>query len=98
VFSYVKNPEKTDSGEFVSVINCLKETALQQIKGHLHNHFCFNSVSYLEDLTEAISRSRDIPHMMKYLGDKGYEVDFAGTHWKMKLPQYKHCIITGAVS
>ena len=28
VFSYVKNPEKTDNGEFVSAINCLKETAL----------------------------------------------------------------------
>ena len=31
VFSYVKNPEKTDNGEFVSAINCLKETALQQM-------------------------------------------------------------------
>lgn len=205
VFSYVKNPEKTDSGEYVSAINCLKETALQQMiltkkqyqktggyiawhgyqsfkpdevtseqcheiglklakemwgdnyqiivtthldKGHLHNHFCFNSVSYLdgrkynyskseqkrlrdvsdrlcreyglsviekpkkappraiyldeksgkltrynvylEDLAEAISGSRDIPHMMKYLADKGYEVDFSGSHWKMKLPQYAH--------
>ena len=117
-------------------------------RGHLHNHFCFNSVSYLdgkkynyskseqkrlrevsdrlcreyglsvienskkapsrplyldeksgkptrynvylEDLTEAISGSRDIPHMMKYLTDKVYEVDFSGSHWKMKLPQYKH--------
>ncbi len=28
--------------------------------------------------------------MMKYLIDKGYEVDFSGSHWKMKLPQYKH--------
>ena len=205
VFSYVKNPQKTDHGEFVSAINCLKETALQQMiltkkqyqktggyiawhgyqsfkpdevtpeqcheiglklaremwgdkyqiivvthldRGHLHNHFCFNSVSYLdgskynyskseqkrlretsdrlcreyglsvienpkkapsrplyldeksgkptrynvylEDLAEAISGSRDIPHMMKYLIDKGYEVDFSGGHWKMKLPQYKH--------
>lgn len=205
VFSYVKNPQKTDNGEFVSAINCLKETALQQMiltkkqyqktggyiawhgyqsfkpdevtpeqcheiglklaremwgdkyqiivvthldRGHLHNHFCFNSVSYLdgskynyskseqkrlretsdrlcreyglsvienpkkapsrplyldeksgkptrynvylEDLAEAISGSRDIPHMMKYLIDKGYEVDFSGGHWKMKLPQYKH--------
>ena len=45
---------------------------------------------YLEDLAEAISGSRDIPHMMKYLIDKGYEVDFSGGHWKMKLPQYKH--------
>lgn len=31
VFSYVKNPQKTDNGEFVSAINCLKETALQQM-------------------------------------------------------------------
>lgn len=205
VFSYVKNPQKTDNGGYVSAINCLKETALQQMiltkkqyqktggyiawhgyqsfkpdevtpeqcheiglklaremwgdkyqiivathldRGHLHNHFCFNSVSYLdgskynyskseqkrlrevsdrlcreyglsviehpkkapsrplyldeksgkptrynvylEDLAEAISGSRDIPHMMKYLADKGYEVDFSGGHWKMKLPQYKH--------
>lgn len=28
--------------------------------------------------------------MMKYLADKGYEIDFSGSHWKMKLPQYKH--------
>lgn len=205
VFSYVRNPEKTNDGEYVSAINCLKETALQQMiltkkqyqktggyiawhgyqsfkpdevtpeqcheiglklaremwgdkyqiivtthldKEHLHNHFCFNSVSfidgrkynyskaeqkrlrdvsdklcreyrlsviehpkkapsralyldeksgkptrynvYLEDLAEAVSGSRDIPHMMKYLIDKGYEVDFTGEHWKMKLPQYAH--------
>ena len=205
VFSYVRNPEKTDNGEYVSAVNCLKETALEQMiltkkqyqksggyiawhgyqsfrpnevtpeqcheiglklaremwgdnyqiivtthldKEHLHNHFCFNSVSftdgrkynyskseqkrlrdvsdrlcreyglsvierpkkapsrplyldeksgkptryhvYLEDLAEAISGSRDIPHMMRYLTDKGYEVDFSGGHWKMKLPQYKH--------
>ena len=31
VFSHVKNPQKTDNGEFVSAINCLKETALQQM-------------------------------------------------------------------
>ena len=45
---------------------------------------------YLEDLAEAISGSRDMPHMMKYLTNKGYEIDFSGSHWKMKLPQYKH--------
>lgn len=45
---------------------------------------------YLEDLTEAINGSRDMPHMMKYLIDKGYEIDFTGAHWKMKLPQYGH--------
>ena len=31
VFSYVKNPSKTNEGEYVSAINCLKETALQQM-------------------------------------------------------------------
>ncbi len=31
VFSYVKNPLKTNEGEYVSAINCLKETALQQM-------------------------------------------------------------------
>lgn len=205
VFSYVKNPLKTNEGGYVSAVNCLKETAIQQMiltkkqyqktggyiawhgyqsfkpdevtpeqcheiglklaremwgdkyqiivathldKGHLHNHFCFNSVSYLdgskynyskseqkrlrevsdhlcreyslsvienpkkapsrplyldeksgkptrynvyrEDLREAINGSRNLQHMMKYLTDKGYEVDFSGSHWKMKLPQYKH--------
>lgn len=105
VFSYAANPAKTNEGEYVSAINCLKETALQQMiltkqqygktgkyiawhgyqsfkpdeltpkqcheiglklaqemwgdryqiivtthldKDHLHNHFCFNSVSYLD--------------------------------------------------
>lgn len=205
VFSYVRNPEKTHNGEYVSAINCLKETALQQMiltkkqygktdkyiawhgyqsfkpdevtpeqcheiglklahemwgdkyqiivtthldKDHLHNHFCFNSVSfldgkkynyskseqkrlrdvsdrlcrerglsvikhpkkaparplyldekngkptrynvYLEDLADAISGSRTIEYMAKYLIDKGYEIDFSGKHWKMKLPQYEH--------
>lgn len=123
-------------------------TSLWHIKGRLHNHFCFNSVSYLdgkkynyskseqkrlrevsdrlcreyglsvienpkkapsrplyldeksgkptrynvylEDLAEAISGNRDMPHMMKYLIDKGYKIDFPGSHWKMKLPQYAH--------
>ena len=31
VFSYVKNPLKTNEGEYVSAVNCLKETALQQM-------------------------------------------------------------------
>lgn len=31
VFSYVKNPPKTDNGEYVTATNCLKETALQQM-------------------------------------------------------------------
>lgn len=29
VFSYVRNPQKTDNGEYVSALDCLKETALQ---------------------------------------------------------------------
>lgn len=105
IFSYVSRPEATGQGEYVSAINCLKETALQQMiltkkqygkengyiawhgyqsfkpnevtpeqahqiglqtakemwgdkyqvivtthldKDHLHNHFCFNSVSFLD--------------------------------------------------
>lgn len=204
-FSYVKNPQKTGNGEYVSAINCLKEIALQQMiltkqqyqkadgyiawhgyqsfrpgevspelcheiglklaremwgdkyqiivtthldKEHLHNHFCFNSVSFLdgkkynyskseqkrlrdvsdrlcreyglsvierpkkalsrvlyfdekggkptryniyfEDLKEAINGSRTLEAMQKYLMHKGYEVDFSGRHWKMKLPQYSY--------
>ena len=103
VFSYIQNPQKTENGSYVTAINCLKQTALQQMiltkqrygkednyiawhgyqsfkpgevtpercheigvklaqemwgdrfqvivtthldKGHLHNHFCFNSVSF----------------------------------------------------
>lgn len=105
VFSYVRRPEATAEGEYVSAINCLKEIALQQMiltkkqygkengyiawhgyqsfkpdevspeechqigiqtatelwgnkfqiiitthldKDHLHNHFCFNSVSFID--------------------------------------------------
>ena len=31
IFSYVSRPEATEQGEYVSVINCLKEIALQQM-------------------------------------------------------------------
>ena len=31
VFSYVKNPQKTNEDQYVSAVNCLKETALQQM-------------------------------------------------------------------
>lgn len=105
VFSYDTNPSKTNNKQFVTVINCKKEIALQQMiltkkqfnkedkyiawhvyqsfkpdevtpelcheigvklakqmwgdrfqiivsthldKNHLHNHFCFNSVSFLD--------------------------------------------------
>ena len=105
VFNYTTNPDKTNDKEFVTAINCLKETALQQMimtkqqfdkqdnyvawhgyqsfkpdevtpelcheigvklakqmwgdrfqvivtthldKEHLHNNFCFNSVSFID--------------------------------------------------
>ena len=114
VFSYVRNPKKTNDGEYVTAINCLKETALQQMiltkkqyqksggyiawhgyqsfkpdevtpeqcheiglklaremwgdkyqiivtthldKDHLHNHFCFNSVSFLDGRKYNYSKS-----------------------------------------
>ena len=38
---------------------------------------------YREDLREAINGSRDLQHMMKYLTDKGYEIDFSGSHWEV---------------
>ena len=31
VFSYVQRPEATQEGEYVTTINCLKETALRQM-------------------------------------------------------------------
>ena len=31
VFSYVQRPEATQKGEYVTAINCLKETALRQM-------------------------------------------------------------------
>jgi len=114
VFSYAANPAKTNEGNYVSAINCLKETALQQMiltkqqygktgeyiawhgyqsfkpdevtpeqcheiglklaremwgdkyqvivtthfdKGPLHNHFCFNSVSFLNGKKYHYSKS-----------------------------------------
>lgn len=114
VFSYVRNPEKTEREQYVSAINCLKETALQQMiltkkqyaktdkyiawhgyqsfkpgeitpekcheigvrlaqkmwgdkyqiivsthldQEHLHNHFCFNSVSFLDGKKYNYSKS-----------------------------------------
>jgi len=45
---------------------------------------------YREDLREAINGSQTVEYMMKYLTNKGYELDFTGKHWKMKLPQYQH--------
>lgn len=113
VFSYVQNPVKTENGEYVSAVNCLKETALQQMiltkkrygkndkyiawhgyqsfkvgevapetaheigvklakemwskyqivvtthldKDHIHNHFAFNSVSFLDGKKYNYSKS-----------------------------------------
>ena len=31
VFSYIQNPQKTADGSFVTALNCLKQTALQQM-------------------------------------------------------------------
>lgn len=117
-------------------------------KDHLHNHFCFNSVSFIdgskynyskteqrklryvsdricaehglsviknphkapsrqvwldeksgkptryniyrEDVREAIDYSRSPKYIEEYLRRKGYITDFAGKHWKIRLPQYQH--------
>lgn len=137
VFSYVKNPEKTDSDEYVSAINCLKETALQQMiltkkqyqktgdyiawhgyqsfksgevtpeqcheiglklagemwgdkyqiivathldRGHLHNHFCFNSVSYLDNTVTELAEKRYKPQKeqkVKVTGGETAKVEFS---------------------
>ena len=205
VFSYAQNPNKTDGGEYVTAINCVKEIALEQMiltkkqfckddgyiawhgyqsfkpgevtpeechaigvqtaremwgdsfqiivtthldREHLHNHFCFNSVGfrdgrkynyskaerrrfmevsdriclehglsvirnpkksptrpvwldekagkptryniYREDFISAAEGSRTVEQMARYLTRLGYEVDFSGPKWKMKLPQYKY--------
>ena len=114
VFSYVKRPEATADGAYVTAINCLRETALQQMiltkkqfgkedkyiawhgyqsfrigeidgdtaheigirlakemwgdrfqivvtthldKAHIHNHFCFNSVSFRDGKKYNYSKS-----------------------------------------
>ncbi|MBO5130499.1 MAG: relaxase/mobilization nuclease domain-containing protein [Oscillospiraceae bacterium] len=205
VFSYTQNPDKTDQGEYVTAINCVKEIALEQMiltkkqfckddgyiawhgyqsfkpgevtpeqchaigvqtakemwgdgfqiivtthldREHLHNHFCFNSVGfrdgrkynyskaerrrfmevsdriclehdlsvirnprkspsrpvwldekagkptryniYREDFISAAEGSRTVEQLARYLTRLGYEVDFSGPKWKMKLPQYKY--------
>ena len=205
VFSYAQNPNKTEGGEYVTAINCVKEIALEQMiltkkqfckddgyiawhgyqsfkpgevtpeqchaigvqtakemwgdgfqiivtthldREHLHNHFCFNSVGfrdgrkynyskaerrrfmdvsdqiclehdlsvirnpkkspsrpvwldekagkptryniYREDFISAAEGSRTVEQMARFLTRLGYEVDFSGPKWKMKLPQYKY--------
>lgn len=205
VFSYAQNPDKTDQGEYVTAINCVKEIALEQMiltkkqfckddgyiawhgyqsfkpgevtpeqchtigvqtaremwgdsfqiivtthldQEHLHNHFCFNSVGfkdgqkynyskaerrrfmevsdriclehnlsvirnpkkspsrpvwldekagkptryniYREDFISAAEGCRTVEQMARFLVRLGYEVDFSGPKWKMKLSQYKY--------
>lgn len=205
VFSYAQNPNKTEQGEYVTAINCVKEIALEQMiltkkqfgkddgyiawhgyqsfkpgevtpelcheigvqtakelwgenfqiivtthldKDHLHNHFCFNSVGfrdgrkynyskaerkrymevsdricmehglsviqkpkkapsrpvwedekqgkptryniYREDIQKAMYGSRRIDLMIKYLERLGYDVDFSGPKWKIKLHKYRY--------
>ena len=205
VFSYIQRPEATNKEQYVTAVNCLKETALKQMiitkkrfgktdkyiawhgyqsfkigeidpdtaheigiklvkemwgdrfqiivtthldKEHIHNHFCFNSVSfrdgkkynytkseiqrlrdtsdnlcreynlsviekssksptrpvwldekegkatrynvYRSDIEEAVRCSRNKDKFEKCLIKLGYEVDFTGKHWKMKLPKYEH--------
>lgn len=202
---YIQRPEATEGGRYVTAINCLATTAVQQMiatkrqygkddgiiayhgyqsfrpgeltpdtchqigvhlarqmwgdrfqvlvtthldKGHLHNHFCFNSVSFVDGKKYNYSKSErrrmmelsDIlckqyglsvieqPHkapsrpvyldekdgkptrynvyrqdveaalagncttelVERYLRRLGYQTDFSGAHWKIKLPQYQH--------
>lgn len=205
VFSYAQNPNKTEQGEYVTAINCVKEIALEQMiltkkqfgkddgyiawhgyqsfkpgevtpelchqigvqtakelwgdnfqiivtthldKDPLHNHFCFNSVGYKDgrkynyskaerkrymevsdricmehglsviqkpkkapsrpvwedekkvkptryniyraDIQKAMYGSRRIDLMIKYLERLGYDVDFSGPKWKIKLHKYRY--------
>lgn len=205
VFAYAQNPNKTEQGEYVTAINCVKEIALEQMiltkkefgkddgyiawhgyqsfkpgevtpelchqigvqtakelwgedfqiivtthldKDHLHNHFCLNSVGfrdgrkynyskaerkrymevsdriclehglsviskpkkapsrpvweeekqgkptryniYREDIQKAMYGSRRIDLMIKYLERLGYDVDFSGPKWKIKLHKYRY--------
>ena len=205
VFAYAQNPNKTEQGEYVTAINCVKEIALEQMiltkkefgkddgyiawhgyqsfkpgevtpelchqigvqtakelwgedfqiivtthldKDHLHNHFCLNSVGfrdgrkynyskaerkrymevsdriclehglsviskpkkapsrpvweeekqgkptryniYREDIQKAMYGSRRIDLMIKYLERLGYDVDFTGPKWKIKLHKYRY--------
>ena len=45
---------------------------------------------YREDIREALSNSNSISDMERFLIRLGYETDFSGKHWKIKLPQYKN--------
>ena len=45
---------------------------------------------YRADVQEAIDFSRTPYYMEDYLRRKGYITDFAGKHWRIRLPQYEH--------
>ena len=45
---------------------------------------------YREDFISAAEGSRTVEQMARFLTRLGYEVDFSGPKWKMKLPQYKY--------
>lgn len=147
VFSYVRNPEKTDNGEYVSAVNCLKETALEQMiltkkqyqksggyiawhgyqsfkpnevtpeqchkiglklagemwgdkyqiivtthldKEHLHNHFCFNSVSFIDGRKYDYSKSEQKRLREVWTGYAG-NTDYRSSNARRK-PRPDHCI------
>lgn len=202
---YIQRPEATEGGRYVTAINCLAQTAVQQMittkrqygkddgiiayhgyqsfrpgeitpdtcheigvelarqmwgcrfqvlvtthldKDHLHNHFCLNSVSFVDgkkynyskserrrmmELSDVLCKSyglsviqqprkapsrpvyldekdgkptrynvyrKDVEaalegncvpqHFERYLRQLGYQTDFTGAHWKIKLPRYQH--------
>lgn len=125
VISYIQNPQKTGDSTFITMIHCLKETALRQMiltkqrygkedkyiawhgyqsfkpgevipkvcheigvklakemwgdrfqiivtthlgKGHLHNHFCFNSVSFLDGKKYNYSKAEQ--HRLREFSDR----------------------------
>jgi len=45
---------------------------------------------YRDDFLDGARGSRTVPQLENYLIRMGYEVDFSGPKWKMKLPQYKY--------
>lgn len=60
VFSYIQNPQKTADGSFVTALNCLKQTALQQITavrqgGQLHR------LAWVPELQTGRSRPGAVP-------------------------------------
>ena len=202
---YIQRPEATEGGRYVTAVNCLAQTAVQQMiatkrqfgkddgiiayhgyqsfrpgeitpdtcheigvalarqlwgdrfqvlvtthldKGHLHNHFCLNSVSFVDgkkynyskterrrmmelsdvlckqyglsviehprkspsrpvyldekdgkptrynvyrkDVEAALEGNAVPQHFERYLRQLGYQTDFTGAHWKIKLPRYQH--------